>query len=100
MITVKTPLDKDFNYQECEKLYLENYENLQATCDFKTLLEQTFFYSFSDDDTFLGCVFYFQEDEKLFIGAFGTRGHHLKNIECAKQSFSWWNCDIYAKSIR
>lgn len=100
MITVRIPFDDDFNYEECEKLYKKTQRLIGDDVPFCDVVKDTFFYSFYDDAEFLGCIYCFIRDDELFLNGFGTRGHHDKNIECMKMTVSWFNCDIYAESIR
>ena len=98
MINVKIPTQKNFNYKECKKLFTLNKKLINDDQKFRDIVDNTFFYSFFDDDKHIGCIYYYEQDNKLFVNAFAGRHTHLKNIEALKQSLSWFNCDIYAKT--
>lgn len=66
--------------------------------EFRDIVKNTFFYSFFVDDKFIGCIYYFEKDGKLYMSGFSTPGNHLNNVECVKKSFEWFNCDIYAET--
>ena len=100
MIKVYIPTDKEFNFKECEKLYNIHEDKMEENQPFKDIVNNTFFYSFYDDDKFLGCIYYYLKDNKLFLNCFAGRHTHLKNLECFKMSLSWFNCDVYAYSIQ
>lgn len=96
MIKVYIPTDKEFNYKECKQLFKKNKKKLRETFSFKEVIDGTFFYSFFDDDRFLGCIYFYDKLGKRYIASFGTRHHHKENIECLKLSLTWFNSDIYA----
>ena len=98
MITVKIPKDKDFNYKECKKMYAQCKKQVNDNQKFRDIVDNTFFYSFFDDDKHIGCIYYYEIDNKLYVNAFAGRHTHLVNIEALKQSLSWFNCDIYAQT--
>lgn len=100
MIKVYTPKDYDFNYKECKKLFKKYRDKIQGTWEFKDAINKSLFFSFFDDDKFIGCIFYYWENERLNVCAFAHRHQHLKNIECFKMSLDWFNCDIYAESVQ
>lgn len=66
---------------------------------FRSIVDNTFFYSFFDDDKFIGCIYYYEKDGKLFVNAFADRHTHNINLFCLKKSFEWFNCDIYAETV-
>ena len=98
MIKVYIPGDKEFNYKQCKKLFKKYRDDINDNSEFRDIVQNTFFYSFFDDDNFLGCIYYFENNGKLYVNAYASRYHHLKNIECLKLSMSWFNCDIFAKT--
>ena len=69
---------------------------LKEKSTFKEIIERTFFYSFFDDDRFLGCIYFYDRLGKRYIASFSTRHHHKENMECLKLSLTWFNSDIYA----
>lgn len=101
MIVVKTPLDKDFNYAECEELFNENKEKMQEERVFADVIKNSMFYSFYiwENAELLGCIYYTEENKKLFVSAFATRHHKELNLECLKESLKWFKRNIYANAI-
>ena len=95
---VLIPSDKDFNYIQCKKLFEDNQILLEDDEKFDDVIKNTFFYSFFVKNRHIGCIYYYEQDHKLYVNAVAYRGTHLINIECFKTSLSWWNCDIYART--
>lgn len=95
---VLIPTDKDFNYLECKKLFEDNQNLLEDNEKFDDVIQNTFFYSFFVGGKHIGCIYYYEIDNKLYVNAVAYRGTHLINMECFKTSLSWWNCDIYART--
>ena len=100
MITVRIPLDKNFEYKKCKKLYEKYQKFIGDTQDFKLIVKNTYFYSFYIDDVLIGAIYCFYRGEDLYINGFATRHHHKENVECIKSVLSWFSCDVYAESIR
>lgn len=98
MIIVKIPSDSDFNYKQCKKLFKKYRNKINDNSEFKNIVKDTFFYSFFDNDQFLGCIYYYEKENRLYINAYAGRYHHQQNIECLKMSLNWFNCDIYAET--
>lgn len=98
MIKVYIPSDYEFNYKQCKKLF-KKYKNLIGdNQEFRDIVKNTFFYSFFDDDTYIGCIYYYYQKNKLFVNAYANRHLHKQTIECFKMSLDWFNCDIYART--
>ena len=87
-----------FNYSEAKKLYDECKSKIESEDDFNEVLKDTHFYSFFIDGKFIGCIYLYLIDDKVFMNGFASRGHHLGNIEAIKKTIDSYNCDIYAKS--
>ena len=100
MISVRIPYDKDFEYKKCRSMYRKYQKKIGDDQAFKDIIADDFFYSFYIDDELIGAIYCFLRNENLFLNGFGTRGHHEENIICMKRVLSWFNCDIYAESIR
>ena len=98
MIVVRTPEHPLFNYTECKEMFEKYHEKLDVD-DYDTVLKTTHFFSFIDwnNGELIGCIYYYQQDERLYVTAFAGRKHHLVNLKCFKKSLSWYNCDIYAE---
>lgn len=101
MIIVKTPLDKDFNYAECEELFEENRDKIQEVRSFDEVLKTSMFYSFYiwKNAELIGCIYYTEKQGKLFVTVFAKRHHRELNLECFKESLTWFKKDIYAEAI-
>jgi predicted GNAT family N-acyltransferase len=99
LITVKTPNDVDFNYFECKKMFEQHQEVLDLD-DFDTVINTTHFFSFSNGDEFIGCIYFYEQDSRVYVTAFAGRGHHELNLKCFKKSLEWYNCDIYAEKVQ
>lgn len=91
--------DDDFNYRECEVLYNENCRFMHNSCSFKDIVYNSHFYSFYKNDILVGCVYVVNEDGKLFLNGFSKRKNHKFNIEAVKKVLSFYNCEIYAKTV-
>lgn len=100
MIKTVIPGDKDFDYRTCKKMYEKCKRLIGDNQKFKDIVRNTYFYSFYNNNEFLGCIYCYYKDEKLFLNGFAGRHHHKENMESMKLVLSWFNCDIYAESIR
>lgn len=98
MIQVYIPSNKEFNFKECKKLFHKYKRQIGDKQKFRDIVENSFFYSFFNDEQFIGCIYYYYKEDKLFVNAFANRHTHQTNIECLKMSLGWFNCDIYAKT--
>lgn len=98
MIRVLISGDKNFNFKECKKLFAKNKKLINDNRKFRDIVESTFFYSFFDNEKHIGCIYYYLRGDKLFVNAFANRHTHEINIKCLKESFEWFNCDIYAET--
>lgn len=95
---VLIPTDPNFNYLQCKKLYENNQHLIEDNEKFDDVISHTFFYSFFVNGKHIGCIYYYEIDNKLYVNAVAYRKTHLINMECFKKSLSWWNCDIYART--
>ncbi len=95
---VLIPTDKNFNYFQCKKLFEDNQHLIEDYEKFDDVIKNTFFYSFFVGGKHIGCIYYYEIDDKLFVNVVAYRKTHLINIECFKTSLTWWNCDIYART--
>lgn len=93
---VKIPLDKDFEFERCKKMY--RYYNARVNDDstFEEVISQTLFYAFYDKDEITLCVYFYEKDNKLWVNGYGIRNKHLFNKVCFQKSLSWFDCDIWA----
>ena len=95
---VLIPTDKNFNYEQCKKLFEDNQHLIEDYEKFDDVISHTFFYSFLVHGKHIGCIYYYEIDNKLYVNAVAYRKTHLINMECFKKSLSWWNCDVYART--
>ena len=98
MIKVLIPKDRDFNYKQCKKLLKKYRKEIDDNQEFRDIVKNTFFYSFFEDGKFIGCIYYYAKEGKLFVNAVAGRHTHETNIKCLKMSFDWFNCAIYAQT--
>jgi hypothetical protein len=101
MIVVRTPEHELFNYGECREMFDKHREVLDVD-DFDTVIKTTHFFSFYEwhRAELIGCIYFYQQDDKLFVTAFAGRGHHELNLECLRMSLDWYTCDIYAENVQ
>lgn len=92
------PSNPNFNYNQCKKLFEANQDLIEDYENFDDVIKNTFFYSFMVNDRHIGCIYYYERDNRLYVNAFANRHTHLINLECFKMSLTWWNCDIYART--
>ncbi len=98
MIRVFIPNDYGFNYKQCKKLYKKYRHLINDNQEFRDIVKNTFFYSFFDDDKFVGCLYFYEKNNKLYVNGFSHRHMHKQNLECLKMSLNWFNCDIFAET--
>ena len=96
---IVTPLDKDFDFEECQNLYNEFSQYMGNLCNFDEIVLNSHFYSFYEEGKgLIGCIYINSEDNKLFLSGFSVRKNHLKNIEAIKKILTFYNCPLYAKT--
>ena len=101
MIRVLIPKDREFSLYEREikELYEKSQDKIKDTNSFEFIRDNTFFYTFLDDDKLIGGIYYFVDEEGfLFLNGFAKRKMFKLNLECLKLSLSWFNCNIYAEA--
>lgn len=101
MIVVRTPQHPLFNYTECKEMFDKDREKLDVD-DFDTVLATTDFFSYYDWNTgeLIGCIYFYQNKNKIYVTAFAGRHHHNKNLECLRAALTYYNCDIYAEKVQ
>ena len=95
---VVIPLDKDFEFERCKKMYVSNNKRVNDDATFEEVIENTFFYSFYDEHELTLCVYFYEIDGKLWVNGYGVRNKHLFNKKCFEKALSWFNCDIWANT--
>ena len=100
MIRVIIPSNFEFKLYEPQlrKLYEENKYKITDTNTFDFIIRKTFYYCFISGREIIGAIYFFADGDKLFLNAYGPRGHFEEKIECLKLSLSWFRCDIYAEA--
>lgn len=93
---VLIPVDKDFEFERCKKMFIENQSRVKDDATFEEVIRDTFFYSFYDCDGITLCVYFYEKDDKLWVNGYGIRKKHLFNKKCFEQALDWFNCDIWA----
>ena len=87
-----------FDYNVCKSMYQKNQEKISDPSDFDSVLSNSLFFSFYDNQGLIGCIYFYTKSDKLFCNAFARRKSHLKVIKCFKFSLKFFDCDIYAFS--
>lgn len=100
MIKVLIPSNPEFkNYKkQLKKMYEENQEKITDTNSFQFIIRNTLFYTFIQDGTLIGAIYYFMDDDKLFLNGFAIRKNLSSNLYCLKLSTTWFLCPIYAEA--
>ena len=100
MIRVLIPKDAEFVLYEKElkDLYEKNQDKICDTNTFEFIRDNTFFYMFLSDKKLIGAVYYFMDNDKLYLNGFSVRKSYYENLECLKLSTEWFNTDIYAEA--
>ena len=99
-LKILIPKNKDFfRYKnEVKKLYLENQDKINDDNTFDFICKETFFYLFLVDEKILGVIYFFQDDEKLYLNGFAVRKFLKEKLEALKLATTWFNCEIYAEA--
>lgn len=94
------PEDPLFNFFECKNFYEKNQKLLDDFTPFEELIkdDDIHFYSFYENEKFIGCIYFYLNNNKVFVNAFAKRHTHKTNIECLKKSLTFYSCDIFATS--
>lgn len=100
MIEVLIPTDSEFQKydDELKSLYQENQKKICDTNSYEFVRDNTLFYAFLENKVLFGAIYYFMEDDKLFLNAFSKRKCLAPNIKALSLSITWFLCDIYAEA--
>lgn len=100
MIKVLIPQDLEFKKYENElkMLYEKNQDKICDTNSFEFIRDNTLFYMFLNDEILLGAIYYFMDNDMLFLNGFAKPKTHRLNLLCLLLSLSWFNTDIYAEA--
>ena len=91
----ENPLFKNYE-KEIKNLYEKNRLRICDDNDFNFIKNNTLFYLFLYEEKVLGGIYYYKNNDKLFLNACAKRGYFEEKLECLKQSLSWFCSDIYA----
>lgn len=97
---IKIPADKDFDFYACRKLYKKYQKLVGDDASFNKIIKNAFFYSFYDNKTLVGCIYIYKKKKKLYINGFAIRKFYEIKYQALNKIFDWFDCDIYAESIR
>lgn len=95
---VKIPLDSDFEFERCKKMYEYYLKRVNDDSSFEEVIENTFFYSFYDKENLTLCIYFYVIDGKLWVNGYGIRNKHLFNKKCFETTLGWFDCDIWANT--
>ena len=100
MIRVLIPTDPEFKIYEKEikNLYQKNQKAICDINSFSFIKNKTFFFMFIKNNELIGAIYYFMENDKLYLNGFSKRKTYYENLICLKMSLKWFNCDIYAEA--
>jgi len=101
MIKAIIPQNPEFDLykDKLKEMYEKNQDKICDPNSFNFIIHNTLFYCFiCEDGALIGAIYFFKENDKLFLNAYAGRKHLAENIECVKLSTTWFNCDIYAEA--
>ncbi len=101
MIEVWIPAENKFweFAKECKALYEHSQKAITDSNCFEFIINNTFFYLFTENRKLIGAIYYFVNPEgKLMLNGFSKRKTHLLNIKCLKMSLKWFRGNIYAEA--
>ena len=100
MIRVLIPSQAEFHIYETplRELYEKSQDKICDSNTFEFIRDNTFFYMFLDNDDLIGGIYYFIDNERLYLNGFAFPKKFLLNLECVKMSLNWFCCDIYAEA--
>jgi len=95
---IKTPLNPDFDFYNCKKLYKKYQKQINDDSSFNEIIKNTLFFSFYKTRNLIGCIYLYPKSNHLFLNAFAKPKNHLFNIKALKYILNLVNIDIYAYS--
>ena len=101
MMKVIIPKNPEFLlYKEkLKEMYEQSQDKICDSNSFDFIIHNTLFYCFIDSDgALIGAIYFFKDNNKLFLNGYAGRKHYEENIECLRLSTTWFNCDIYAEA--
>ena len=100
MIKVLIPTDPEFPKYETQvkELYEKSQEKICDPNTFDFVKNNTLFYTFITDGSLIGAIYYFVDEDKLYLNGFAHPKHHELNLSCLRLSLSWFKKPIYAEA--
>ena len=100
MIEVLTPLNPEFQLYDpqAKELYEKTQEKIKDPNSYEFVRDNTLFYIFVQDGSFIGAIYYFMDDGKLFLNGFAKPKNHIANLLCLRKSTTWFVPPIYAEA--
>lgn len=100
MIKVLIPNEAGFRKYEnqLQVMYEKNQKKITDTNSFEFIRDNTLFYAFISNGKLIGAIYYFMENNKLFLNAFAIRKNLKDNLYCLRLSTSWFKSNIYAEA--
>ena len=100
MIEVLIPLNPEYQKYDTQvkELYEKNQEQICDTNSYEYIRDNTLFYIFILNGVFIGAIYYFMENGKLFLNGFAVPKNHKINLFCLSLSTTWFSCPIYAEA--
>ena len=96
MIQIVRP-NKD-NYLPLKYIFDQYKEQMNAD-EFSTVVNYYDCRFFFLDENLIGCIYLYPREDKIFVNAFATRGHHQLNLFILKTVLDIAGCDVYAEPI-
>ena len=87
-----------FDYNACKIMFLENQLKINDPSDFDSVLSDSLFFSFCDNEGLIGCIYFYPKFDKVFCNGFARRKSHKKILKCFDFAMKCFDCDIYAFS--
>lgn len=100
MIEVLIPVNLDYQKYDAQvkELYEKQQEKICDTNSYEYIRDNTLFYIFILNGVFIGAIYYFVENGKLFLNGFAVPKNHKINLFCLSLSTTWFSCSIYAEA--
>lgn len=100
MIKVLIPTNPEFKKfeNELKSLYEQNQDKICDTNTFEFIRDNTLFYMFINDDSLIGAIYYFVDNDMLFLNGFAKPKGHYLNLHCLLLSLTWFTGNIYAEA--
>jgi len=95
---VITPLNKDFDYETNKQLFDKANNTIGEKCTFDEVISKYQFFSYYKQDEYLGFIYFFYEDGKLFICSASVPKRYQDTYKCLLESLTYYSCDIYANT--